>query len=821
MLQVLTRLSNAYALQGDSKRHEHTEESISRLQSLLEERTIASQEPEPFTPLSAGEPSYSMDETARMAAALSSLELQIQDLEGQALWKDVIRVGRQIINIRDHHFSSNRGATLRTLRLLATAHEKLDQYADAKALWRRILESQGDSLPKAQHVETLRHLVSCCDSLKSYTDLEGALEELLDLQLSDEDASREAIEETVSHLRTTYEKTGRHHEIEHLLKRLLDNSRERQRPQVICADIDRLATYYGDYGESSKAERCLNLLLEGQKVLYGANHVSTVRTMRRLLSLLVHMGREEEAAQLRRSIDSIMLSNNTTDRTDSLKEVVEADIRESRITEALAGLSMLLRARNEVSGPEGIETLEWIANTYETMERYDSAAPLWRDVLQTLRQDGDARKPDIRNALGRLARNCELRGRYAEAVIELLQLLDMAAPDDHEGQTSIMSRIAEDYESCSDWTAAEKMREMVVDATRKKVGITHDSYWSALCKLLTVRLSQGKPQEAWTPLITYLSRLLLRDRHNREAYLLLVDICRGLGQDEARSMWKKTIMKEYSYSQVSMVTGVSSHIQRLGSPAIVQVVAPLMNGYCDVLGASITTAVSPKIDDGVVKALILGAEVLDRAYEACDENAPVLRLWSIILAAKTTRERLELATACDTASRFASAEIVLQSIVDNARSDDPITSSDLASRISSIQSRRSLRDEDLRAWTNFDAASNEGDVEVQRAYLRDSIFKARVDRLIKSHRSHGNTDAALQKLNILSSVQRSVLGVSNADTLHTIDQTLQMCKEEGRFQDAEQLLRQCKGSAEREGGGAFFAIAVREAKVRQWTVEAS
>ncbi|CCA69190.1 hypothetical protein PIIN_03090 [Serendipita indica DSM 11827] len=820
LMVVLRRLSNAYVLQGDNKRHEHTEESIRRLQSVLEERTISTHEPDPLTPVSAND--HMSDAPTGMAVALSSLESQVQYFKIQGSWKEVIRVGRQILNIRDGYFNSDRHATLRTLRLLAVAHEKLNHYADAKALWTRILESQGDSIPKEEHSTTLQHLISCCEILKSYTDLEAALEELIDLQLGDESTSREAIEETTLRLRMTYEKTQRHFKIDHLLKRILDTNRERQCPQdVICADIDRLATYYGDYGESSKEEEYLNLLIQEQKALYGVRHVSTVRTMRRLLSLLVHLGREEEAAQLRKLIESITLSQNALDRTEHLKRGIEDNIYGSHIPEALAGLTALLIS-TEPAGSEHIDVLEWAANTYETIGYHRNAETLWRDVLQVLRRDSIANEPSIRVILNRIAHACEMQAKYTESIVELLQLLDMEPVDDYEGRVSIMERIATDYESCSDWTSAEQMRENIVDVTRKKVGITHDNYWSTLCKLLTLRLSQGKPKEAWNPLVTYLSRLLLRDIHNREAYLLLVDICRGLGEEETTTMWAKSIQKEYSYLQVSLVTGICSHVQRLGSSAVKPVVVPLIMGYCGLLEESITTVVSPKIDDSAVRALVLGVEVLDRAYEAYGQDAPIVRVWRLILAAKSAKQKLEIATSCDVASRYASTEIVLQNLIDHTpEADTVIAPRDLLSRLSSIQSRRSLRDDDVRAWSSFEKASDEGDVEAQRTYLRDPVFKSRVERLIKSHQSHNNTDAALQKLHTLSSVQRSVLGIASAETLFTIDQTLQICKEERRFQEAEQLLRQCKEVATREDGGAFFAIAVREAKVRQWAAEAS
>jgi DNA polymerase III delta prime subunit len=144
--------------------------------------------------------------------------------------------------------------------------------------------------------------------------------------------------------------------------------------------------------------------------------------------------------------------------------------------------------------------LAWkCATTLSSDGRYEEAAVLQMQVMQTKKRVLGDEHPDTLNSMHDLAGTYASQGRWKEAEelqVQAMQIRKRVLSDEHPDTLKSMISLAETYASQGRWKEAEELQVQVMQTAKRVLSDRHSDMLNSMTSLARIYTSQGRWKEA-------------------------------------------------------------------------------------------------------------------------------------------------------------------------------------------------------------------------------------------------------------------------------------------------------------------------------------
>jgi serine/threonine protein kinase/tetratricopeptide (TPR) repeat protein len=304
--------------------------------------------------------------------------------------------------------------TLRTMHDLADLCQTQGRYADAEALYLKVLESQrrrlGEEDPDT--IDTMHELAVLYRNQGRYQQAEQLLIRTLELQhrvLGEENPNTLI---GMNSLAVLYRRQGKYAQAEPLYTKALEIQRRvlgEEHPDTLIS-MNNLAVLYKLQGKYGEAEPLYGKVLEARRHLLGEEHPSALISMHNLALLYVDQQKYTRAEELFKRVLDVRrrtLGEKHPNTLDSMNDLGALYLTQARYAQAEVLFSEVLELRRRVLGeehPDTLNTMNSLARLHQDQGDFGKAEPLFSHALEARQRVLGPQHPDTLETAARLRR---------------------------------------------------------------------------------------------------------------------------------------------------------------------------------------------------------------------------------------------------------------------------------------------------------------------------------------------------------------------------------------------------------------------------------
>lgn len=358
--------------------------------------------------------------------------------------------------------------------------------------------------------ETLRsiELVASAHELKGqWNKAEELLAQVLGIKrrlLGTEDISTLS---STNDLARVYQYTGRWKEAEELLTQTIESSKillGMEHPFTLTS-LMRHASMYIEQGKWHKAEEILTQVLDIGRRIWDTEDLETITSTSLLAATYTLQGRWQEAEKLQAESMKTMSKLVGLEHPDTLISLsCIAAIYQSndQLQEAEELNVHVLQAYMRSQGPESSDTLSSmasLASTYEAGGQWQEAEKLLLQVVEASKRLLGTEHPSTLTILSRLGITYHQQGKWQESMelnFRVLETRERILGPEHPSTLSSMTDLAVSYRDQGQWQEAERMEARAMEAYKKVLGPEHPHTLDSMCRLSEIWMRQGRDADA-------------------------------------------------------------------------------------------------------------------------------------------------------------------------------------------------------------------------------------------------------------------------------------------------------------------------------------
>jgi CHAT domain-containing protein/Tfp pilus assembly protein PilF len=392
---------------------------------------------------------------------------------------------------------------------LARAHQELGHYADAAAMFKRVVDALQKNVPPfdPRTGQALANLATVYLLQGNSGEAERLYKTALDIATRSLGSNDPAVVKLIGNLGDVYTSQARYQEAEAEYKRALDMAEKLGGPDSlqVALLLNNLTKVYEDQGRFADVENATKRAIAIRERALGPNHPDVAATLNNLAHVYERMGRYAEADGLfQRAIEiwEKSLGPKHPRLATSLLNLASVYADEGRLDEAEALYKRSLVIREAAFGSDSIQVatvLNNLAAIYESGERYADVETFSKRALAVVEKTLGKENPDTAKVLRKLGVAYDGQRRYAEAATQFdraLAIFTKAFGPDHRFVATVLISQGHLFEHQGRYAEAGQAYKRALAINEKARGPNHPEVARGLNDLALLSISRDNPDDA-------------------------------------------------------------------------------------------------------------------------------------------------------------------------------------------------------------------------------------------------------------------------------------------------------------------------------------
>ncbi|HUI97177.1 MAG TPA: CHAT domain-containing tetratricopeptide repeat protein [Xanthobacteraceae bacterium] len=399
---------------------------------------------------------------------------------------------------------TNNIAYVGALNDLARAHQALGHYADAAALFTRVLDALKKNLPPADPriAQALANLATADLLQHRGADAEKLYRKALEIAEKALGPNAPAVITLIGNLGDAFKEEGRFTDAEAQYRQALDLAEKASGPDslAVALVLNNLSQVYEDESRFAEVEDATKRALAIREQKLGPDHPDVAASLNNLAHVDERLGRYADADRLFGRAIAIWekaLGQNHPLLATSLLNLASVYADEGRLDEAEALYRRALAIRETVFGASSLPVatvLNNLAAVYESEERWADTESFSKRALAIVEVADGPQHPDTAKVLRKLGVAYDGERRYADAETQFKragEILTKALGPDNRFLATVLVSEGRLFEHAGRAADAEAAYRRALAINEKARGKTHPDTVRVLERLARLRLARG------------------------------------------------------------------------------------------------------------------------------------------------------------------------------------------------------------------------------------------------------------------------------------------------------------------------------------------
>ncbi len=392
---------------------------------------------------------------------------------------------------------------------LARAHQELGHYADAIAMFKRVLDALQKNVPPSDPriAQALANLATATLLQGNGGEAEKLYKQALDIATKSLAPNDPAVVRLIGNLADAYTNQARYAEAEAQYQRALAMAEKNNGPNSlqVALVLNNLTKVYEEQSRFAEVETATKRALAIREQALGPNHPDVAASLNNLAHVYERVGRYAEADSLyQRTIEiwEKALGQNHPRLATSLLNLASVYADEGRFDEAEALYKRSLVIREAAFGMDSIQVatiLNNLAAIYESEERYSDVEFFAKKALAVAEKTLGPENADTAKVLRKLGVAYDGQGRYAEAEAQFNRALGIFTkvfgPSHRYVATALISE-GHLFEHEGRYGEAEQAYKRALAINEKARGANHPEVARGLNDLALLSIARNNPADA-------------------------------------------------------------------------------------------------------------------------------------------------------------------------------------------------------------------------------------------------------------------------------------------------------------------------------------
>lgn len=392
---------------------------------------------------------------------------------------------------------------------LARAHQELGHYADAAAMFKRVLDTLQKNVPASDPriAQALANLATATLLQGNGSEAEKLYKQALDIATKSLGPNDPAVVRLIGNLGDAYTNQARYAEAEAQYQRALAMAEKNNGPNSlqVALVLNNLTKIYEEQSRFAEVETATKRALAIREQALGPNHPDVAASLNNLAHVYERVGRYAEADSLyQRTIEiwEKALGQNHPRLATSLLNLASVYADEGRNDEAEALYKRSLVIREAAFGPDSIQVatiLNNLAAIYESEERYGDVETFAKRALVVAEKTLGPENADTAKVLRKLGVAYDGQQRYAEAEAQFNRALGIFTKvfgPSHRYLATVLISEGHLFEHQGRYDEAEQAYKRALAINEKARGVNHPEVARGLNDLALLSISRNNPADA-------------------------------------------------------------------------------------------------------------------------------------------------------------------------------------------------------------------------------------------------------------------------------------------------------------------------------------
>lgn len=392
---------------------------------------------------------------------------------------------------------------------LARAHQELGHYADAVAMFKRVVDALQKNIPPTDPriAQALANLATASLLQGNAGEAEKLYKQALDIATKSLGPNDPAVVRLIGNLGDVYTSQARYDEAETQYKQALALAEKNNGPNSlqVALVLNNLTKIYEEQSRFAEVETATKRALAIREQALGPNHPDVAASLNNLAHVYERVGRYAEAESLyQRTIEiwEKAVGSNHPRLATSLLNLASVYADEGRFDEAEALYKRSLGIREAVFGPDSIQVatiLNNLAAIYESEERYSDVETFSKRALVVAEKTLGPDNADTAKVVRKLGVAYDGQQRYADAEAQFnraLAIFTKALGPSHRYVATVLISEGHLFEHEGRYEEAEQAYKRALAINEKARGVNHPEVARGLNDLALLSISRNNPANA-------------------------------------------------------------------------------------------------------------------------------------------------------------------------------------------------------------------------------------------------------------------------------------------------------------------------------------
>jgi CHAT domain-containing protein/Tfp pilus assembly protein PilF len=392
---------------------------------------------------------------------------------------------------------------------LARAHQELGHYADAVAMFKRVLDALQKNVPPLDPriAQALANLATASLLQGNSAEAERLYKQAFEIATKSLGPNDPAVVKLIGNLGDVYTSQARYAEAEAQYQQALALAEKLNGPNSlqVALVLNNLTKIYEDQSRFVEVETATKRALAIREQALGPNHPDVAASLNNLAHVYEREGRYAEADSLfQRAIEiwEKALGSNHPRLATSLLNLASVYADEGRFDEAEALYKRSLVIREAAFGSDSIQVatvLNNLAAIYESEERYGDVETFAKRALAVVEKSLGTENPDTAKVLRKLGVAYDGQRRYAEAETQFnraLAIFTKTLGPSHRFVATVLISEGHLLEHQGRYEEAEQAYKRALAINEKARGVNHPEVSRGLNDLALLSISRNNPADA-------------------------------------------------------------------------------------------------------------------------------------------------------------------------------------------------------------------------------------------------------------------------------------------------------------------------------------